>query len=177
MKNFKAFLKSRNLFFLIFLILFCSLGISFFYFFGPYSRIQNIASYKENQKNILKHLQQEKEKYTNDIYGGTTPLETYRMFLEALKKEDIDLAIKYFPLDLQKKYKDLFLQIKNSGQWEKMMKDLLKAENQVGDYLADDWYNIKIKNDKNEIVTTVTLKIIKDFEGKPVNNIWKIIEF
>lgn len=177
MKNFKAFFKSRNIIFLIFLVPYCFLGIFLSYFFGPHSRIKNINSYKENQRTILKHLQQEKEKYTNDIYGGTTPLETYQMFLEALKKEDIDLAIKYFPLDLQKKYKDLFLQIKNSGQWEKMMKDLLKKENQLGEYLADDWYNIKIKNDKNEVITTVTLKIIKDFEGKPVNNIWKIIEF
>lgn len=177
MKSFKSFSKSRNIIFLIFLILLICLGILLFYIFGPYSRYKRITSFTESQKILSERLKQEKEKYTKDIYGGTSPLETYQMFLEALKKEDIKLAIKYFPLDLQKKYEELFLEIKNSGQWEQMMKDLLKPENQIGEYITDDWYNIKIKNDKKEIVTIVVLKIIKDFENQPVNNLWKIVEF
>jgi uncharacterized protein (DUF1015 family) len=97
--------------------------------------------------------------------------------LEALKNNDIDLAVKYFAIDNQAKYKELLLNIKKSGQWEKMMNDLLREENQKGEYIRDDWYNIKIKNEKKEVVTTVVLKIIKDFEGKPVSNLWKIVEF
>lgn len=174
MKNFKSFLKSRKIYFLIFLILLVFLGILLFYLFN---RLKIINFSKENQKIILEQIEQEKNKYLNDTYGGKTPIETYHLFLEALKNEDIKLAIKYFPLDLQEKYWQLFSQIKNNGQWEKMMKDLLKEENQTGEYIADDWYNIKIKNDKNEIVTTVVLKIIKDFQGNPINNLWKIVEF
>ncbi len=57
------------------------------------------------------------------------------------------------------------------------MKDLLNPSNQQGEYVKDDWYNIKIKNERNEVVTTVVLKIIKNVEGKPVNDLWKIVEF
>ncbi len=33
-----------------------------------------------------------------DTYGGKTPEETLKLFVEALKKEDIELAAKYFSL-------------------------------------------------------------------------------
>ena len=36
--------------------------------------------------------------YKEDVYGGKTPEETLQMFIEALKKEDIELASKYFSL-------------------------------------------------------------------------------
>src|SRR3989338_1604135 len=42
------------------------------------------------------------EPYKNDTYGGKTPEETWAMFLDALKKGDIDLASKYFAVDEQK---------------------------------------------------------------------------
>jgi len=58
-----------------------------------------------------------------------------------------------------------------------MMEDLENPKNQTGEYVTDDWYNIKIKNDKNEVVTTIVLKIIKDFDNQPVTNLWKIVEF
>ena len=41
------------------------------------------------------------EPYKKDIYGGKTPEETWAMFLDALKKGDIDLASKYFAVDEQ----------------------------------------------------------------------------
>jgi|SRR3989344_4978474 len=34
-----------------------------------------------------------------DTYGGKTPEETLKLFVEALKKEDVELASKYFLLD------------------------------------------------------------------------------
>jgi len=36
------------------------------------------------------------EPYYTDTYGGTTPEETYDMFIDALKKGDVELASKYF---------------------------------------------------------------------------------
>ena len=41
------------------------------------------------------------EPYYTDTYGGKTPEETYDMFIEALKKDDVELASKYFVLESQ----------------------------------------------------------------------------
>lgn len=38
--------------------------------------------------------------FKNDTYGGKTPEETYNLFVDALKKQDVDLAVKYFILDI-----------------------------------------------------------------------------
>jgi len=174
-KNIQIFkvLKTRK--FLV-LVIFLLLGIGGFLFYS-YSDLGRYFTFNKKQKTLLQQIEKEKEKYQTDVYGGLTPLETYNLFLEALKKDDIELAVRYFPKDLQTKYLELFNQIKKSGQWREMMKDLEKPENQTGEYITSDWYNIKIKNDKNEVVTTVVLKIIKDFENQPVTNIWKIVEF
>src|SRR3989338_10124979 len=39
--------------------------------------------------------------YKNDKYGGKTPEETFDLFLDALRKEDVDLASKYFVIPKQ----------------------------------------------------------------------------
>src|SRR3989338_5338672 len=39
--------------------------------------------------------------YRNDKIGGQTPEETFDMFIAALKKEDIELASKYFVIKKQ----------------------------------------------------------------------------
>ena len=41
------------------------------------------------------------EPYYNDTYGGATPEETYDLFIQALKNEDIELASKYFVIEKQ----------------------------------------------------------------------------
>ncbi|MBI4992229.1 MAG: hypothetical protein HZB99_03355 [Candidatus Harrisonbacteria bacterium] len=52
------------------------------------------------QQALLEDYQRKvEEAYSNDTYGGSTPEETLRLFVEALKKEDIELASKYFALD------------------------------------------------------------------------------
>ena len=57
-----------------------------------------------------------KKQIQSDKYGGTTPLETYKMFVEALKQQDIDLAVKYFVQDKQGEYKKFFEAIKQEGK-------------------------------------------------------------
>ena len=56
---------------------------------------------RETQKNYEKYLEWQKnyeKAMKEDTYGGKTPEETLKMFIEALKKEDIELASKYFML-------------------------------------------------------------------------------
>src|SRR3989344_2754602 len=39
--------------------------------------------------------------YKNDKYGGKTPEETFDLFLDALRREDVDLASRYFVIPKQ----------------------------------------------------------------------------
>lgn len=41
------------------------------------------------------------EPYYTDNYGGTTPEETYDLFIDALKDGDLELASKYFEIEKQ----------------------------------------------------------------------------
>ena len=66
-------------------------------YFSPQAKIN-----RETQKNYEKYLEWQKnyeKAMREDTYGGKTPEETLQMFIEALKKEDIELASKYFMLE------------------------------------------------------------------------------
>jgi hypothetical protein len=53
---------------------------------------ENMTKYTEWEKNYNKAM-------TEDVYGGKTPQETLDMFIDALRKGDVDLASKYFMLN------------------------------------------------------------------------------
>ena len=66
-------------------------------YFSPAAKIN-----RETQKNYQKYLDWQKnyeKAMREDTYGGKTPEETLKMFIEALKKEDIELASKYFMIE------------------------------------------------------------------------------
>src|SRR3989344_6613921 len=76
---------------------------------------------------LEKVYQEEEQKYiaamTSDTYGGKTPQETLDMFVDALRKEDIELASKYFMLDenlSRERWVASLINIKNQGLLEKM---------------------------------------------------------
>ncbi len=55
-------------------------------------------------------------RYKNDNYGSTTPEGTLELFIEALKKEDVTLAAKYFVAEKQKNMEDdLRVGLKSGG--------------------------------------------------------------
>jgi len=86
------------------------------------------ATIEQTYKEIKARLDAEKA----DIYGGETPEETWSMFLEALKKEDFELASKYFVVDKQAEYLSLFNNVKEGGQYDAMMADLTVSELHMG---------------------------------------------
>lgn len=53
---------------------------------------------KENYDAYIKFTNQYETAMKNDTYGGKTPQETLDMFIDALKKGDVELASKYFIL-------------------------------------------------------------------------------
>lgn len=75
------------------------------------------------QERIQKELERP---YREDKYGGKTPEETFDMFLDALKKGDIELASKYFILKKQDDWETLFNQYKNENIFEDFVKELEK---------------------------------------------------
>lgn len=116
---------------------------------------------------VEKNLKELERRYTEDQYGGETPEETLRLFIDALKKGDTDLAAKYFVLDKQKDWKNELLIIKEKGLLDEMVKDVegtkltKKTEEEAFFTLIDDQ----------------NVGIAQIFIGKsPHNKKWKIYE-
>lgn len=75
------------------------------------------VSWYQERKSPEYALMQEYEKlmeqYRSDTYGGDTPEETLRLFIDALKAGDTDLAAKYFVVEEQEKQEIDLRQAKN----------------------------------------------------------------
>src|SRR3989344_2535021 len=73
---------------------------------------------KNFNESILKMFQ-------DDTYGGKTPEETFNLFVTALKNEDVDLAVKYIVLDIERrqKYYDEFNEKKQKGELKKYIEN------------------------------------------------------
>ncbi|MCX7589835.1 MAG: hypothetical protein N2Z85_02760, partial [Patescibacteria group bacterium] len=125
----KRFLKFA---FALFLIIAIFSGTVFVYenYLNPKAKLA-----KEQQKNYEKYLQMQanyEKAMKEDTYGGKTPEETLKLFIDALKKEDFDLASKYFVLNysgiVDPKYKEALIKAKNEGKIEKIIDLLSRAK-------------------------------------------------
>jgi len=170
-------MKKKYLIILTFLLIIGLLSVFCFWFLNP--QMRQARKLKNGWSSFNKAITAEKQKYAADAYGGTIPEETYRLFLDALKKQDIDLASKYFILEKQEEYKTLLNQIKNSDQWKIMMEDLLDPKNRKGKMISDS-YVIEVINKDNVSVTTIIIKkpvLILGSEKQEISNLWKITQF
>jgi len=70
---------------------------------------------KAGLEQTTQQIKEEEQKYQEDNYGGTTPEETYQMFLTALKQQNTELASKYFILEKQNEYRQLLENINRMG--------------------------------------------------------------
>lgn len=75
---------------------------------------------KQTYEEVKTRLDAEKA----DTYGGETPEETWALFLDALKKQDFELASKYFVTDKQADYLDMFKTAKERGYYNELMADM-----------------------------------------------------
>jgi tRNA U34 2-thiouridine synthase MnmA/TrmU len=112
-------------------------------------------------------LEKQMEAEKNDFIGGDTPEETVDLFVEALKKEDYELAVKYFAVEEQEKWTENFAtpNKKNLEEWiaeiesnEKTWHKEVQSEDKV-----EFWYNVK----EGEPSRDINLR-------KNVNNKWKL---
>ena len=100
------------------------------------------------------------EEYKNDPYGGDTPEETLQLFIDALKKGDVELASKYYIWDKQEERKSDFIRIKEKGALLEMISDLERAQSRRGRDLGFNWALFNIVNVKNESIGTLSIIFI-----------------
>lgn len=181
MKFNKKNTKFTKSFYFIILIILLIIGIGGRWLIWYFKTdIKQARQYKQNIESMVKKIQEKKTEYKNDVYGAANPEQTYKMFLDALKNKNIDLAVKYFLPDIQEEYKKLFLDIENKGQWNEMMSDLLNSKNQKGEFIDENTYVIEIINNQDVSVTTIVLKrplIRLGIDETLLSDIWKIAEF
>lgn len=86
-----------------------------------------------------------------DVYGGKTPEETLKLFIQALKEENIELASKYFALETNTQDPD-YLTI---NKWVKFLNEI-KNKNLLMKMADDIEKNIKLLS-KNDIESSFGL--------------------
>lgn len=97
--------------------------VAAFVIWGMLNGQEFLASFLLNRE--AKRIQQEFERpYREDKYGGKTPEETFDLFLEALRKDDIDLASKYFVLDKQEQWRKTLENLKKNNAYDEMLVEM-----------------------------------------------------
>jgi len=132
--------------------------------FGWYKLTQYLNTKKVQQlaEELQKQQEEQYQKVMSDTYGGKTPQETLKMYIDAVEKGDYELASKYFIEGKQEKEKQSLLNSKREDIENilNLLKQSLKSD---GSFSAD----------KNGFI--IRKPILVDFVRYP-NGIWKIIE-
>lgn len=125
------------------------------------------------QSNYLKFVENLRQPYKEDTYGGKTPEETWAMFMTALEKGDVELASKYFDPDKQSRYKSILLQSQKENvleRWKKDLSTLRKSNNQPGNTNSEVYYSYDyFSKEFNQILTGRVIFLFNSY-----NKIWKI---
>jgi N-acetylneuraminic acid mutarotase len=124
------------------------------------------------QKAVDDYEEAMRKPYKEDIYGGKTPEETWQMFLDALKKGDIDLASKYYDVEHQENGKIKLEELKNSAKlqnWIRELETLEKDQNQSSQNRAYYSYRYYDKQTQRYLWSTTI------FYLNPYTQVWKIL--
>jgi len=127
---------------------------------------------RQNAENYLKYLdwQRNYEKaMREDTYGGKTPEETLQMFIEALKREDIELASKYFMLDergSRQKWIDLLSRVEQENNLQRMVNDIEKYDEAKKTF--DPYYLFLYYNEDGSVGLQITMHF------NSYSQVWKI---
>ena len=125
---------------------------------------------------LEKVYQEEEQKYiaamTSDTYGGKTPQETLDMFVDALRKEDIELASKYFMLDenLSREWVlERLSDIENRNLLAQMIGDITaRAKPDLVNRLDDNDFKFVLYDDGGTVGARIEMQLNK------YSQVWKI---
>jgi len=158
--------KSKKIKFIVWfvILLFGVMTVVNLVLFGWYKLTQYINTKKVQQlaEELKKEEEEQYQKAMADTYGGKTPQETLKMYIDAVQKGDYELASKYFIEDKREKEKQSLLNSKKEDI-ENILNLLKQSFKSDGSFSAD----------KNGF--TIRKPILVDFVRYP-NGIWKIIE-
>ena len=159
-----------------FVILTLSIGARFTWenYFSPQAKQNKI--FEQNLQKYTSGMEAFEAAMRADTWGGKTPEETLAMFVDALKKGDIDLASKYFMLDTNTQSPDYLTRKK----WENGLNDL-ENSNGISNIVP------KLENLPTKVIDdnsgTAVFKLLNkegvadtliDFTFNKYSNIWKI---
>lgn len=157
-----------------------------FVIFGLLRGQEFLASFLVGRE--TKKIQRELERpYREDKYGGKTPEETFDLFLEALRKGDIELASKYFELENQERWNEKLNEYKRSAllddflldyeqtrrEWSLSSNDGLRAEYNYTETISK---NTKTKIGDQVIEIPAGTYVNSVVFIKSLSGVWKISE-
>jgi len=123
-----------------------------------------------NYEKATKALSDFETAMKNDTYGGKTPQETLDMFIDALKKGDIELASKYFVRNgagqIDSKWMEGLRNLKTENKLESVINKLLAVKLTFQD---DNGALFKYYNSNGEVDVLVDMNLNK------YSNVWKIV--
>lgn len=110
------------------------------------------------------------EQYRNDTYGGDTPEETLRLFVEAIEKKDFDLATRYYLPEKQVEARKNFSLPEATTGILNFISAYRRGKIKEVSYKSPDDYGIEVYAPGSEV--PYYIKFVKNtFTGK-----WKIEE-
>lgn len=132
------------------------------------------VSNRETEQNYQKFLDWQKNyenAMKNDIYGGKTPEETLKMFIDALKKGDVELASKYFMFNENGGIDDEIINnlniLKNKQAFSEIINLILSVKfDEKSSSVDTKWF--VVKNKDGIVENSIILKLNK------YSGIWKI---
>ena len=126
---------------------------------------ENYEKYLDWQKNYEKAMRE-------DTYGGKTPEETLKMFIDALKKGDIDLASKYFMLredgQPDSKWIEGLIKTKEGGKLQEIISILSKAKPDPEARISEEYYVFSTRDENKMVIADIDLHFNK------YSGVWKI---
>ncbi len=157
----------------VFLVIIILAGGGFFVwnkYFSPEAK-----SKKQAEESLQKYLDWQK-KYEDamkaDTYGGKTPEETLNMFIDALKKGDVELASRYFILrddgNPNPEWRETLTKIKESNKLLEIINALLQTKPDPEAVIGKDYYVLSARDKNGVVIADVDLRFNK-FSG-----VWKI---
>jgi len=194
--------KSKKIKFIIWfvILLFGVMTVVNLVLFGWYKLTQYINTKKVQQlaEELKKQEEEQYQKAMADTYGGKTPQETLKMYIDAVQKGDYELASKYFIESKREKEKQSLLNSKKEDIENiiKILKQVRPRTKEEIDKILKSNYEYFIKDNNSNISYEEYLKRIPsenpneftmityingytfsvDFIKYP-NNIWKIVSF
>lgn len=129
---------------------------------------------RQTQENYQKYLNWQKNfemAMKNDTYGGKTPEETLKMFIDALKKDDVELASKYFILDengdIDPKWVKGLQDTKEAGKFQNLANLLSKAVPAKEDITSAEDFKFRVYEEG-------ILKAYINMQLNKYSGVWKI---